>query len=86
MRGAALEREAPVLHVEDDGPGIPPAERDRIFEPFARVAGDRRARARGSGLALVAQQAGHHGATSSSTTPALGGARFRVRFGAAGGE
>jgi two-component system sensor histidine kinase PrrB len=68
------------LVVEDDGPGIPAAERERIFEPFARLDGTL-APGSGLGLALVAQQARHHGAQIElDDSDALGGARFRVRF------
>jgi two-component system, OmpR family, sensor histidine kinase PrrB len=68
------------LSVEDDGPGVPDAERERIFAPFARVDGTD-APGSGLGLALVAQQAGHHGAAIEvARAPELGGARFVVRF------
>ncbi len=71
------------LTVEDDGPGIPECERERVFEPFARVAGTT-AQGSGLGLALVAQQVGHHGAELElDDSEALGGARFQVRFRAA---
>lgn len=71
----------PVLTVEDDGPGVAEADRERIFAPFAR-AGDVDRPGSGLGLALVAQQAGHHGATVAvDDGPDLGGARFTVRFG-----
>jgi signal transduction histidine kinase len=71
---------APVLHVDDDGPGVPPAERDAIFAPFTRVNGTDRPGS-GLGLALVAQQARHHAATVTVDDSPLGGARFTVRFG-----
>jgi two-component system sensor histidine kinase PrrB len=69
------------LTVDDDGPGIAAADRERIFAPFARVDGGE-APGSGLGLALVAQQAGHHGATVEVTRAPepLGGARFVVRF------
>jgi signal transduction histidine kinase len=69
----------PVLHVDDDGPGVPRAERERIFAPFARIDGVDRPGS-GLGLALVAQQAGHHGAGVRVEDAPLGGARFTVRF------
>jgi two-component system, OmpR family, sensor histidine kinase PrrB len=68
-----------VLHVDDDGPGVPEQERGRIFEPFARVDGTG-APGSGLGLALVQQQARHHGATVTVTDAPLGGARFTVDF------
>jgi two-component system sensor histidine kinase PrrB len=75
--------EGPTLDVDDDGPGVPEAERERIFEPFARAEGAT-APGSGLGLALVAQQARAHGATIDVDRSPLGGARFRVRFGGAG--
>jgi signal transduction histidine kinase len=69
----------PVLQVDDDGPGIPEAERERIFAPFQRIDGTGRPGS-GLGLALVAQQAGHHAARVEVGAAPLGGARFTVRF------
>jgi len=40
------------VSVEDQGPGVPPSERERIFERFVRL-GDRGGDARGSGLGLA---------------------------------
>jgi two-component system, OmpR family, sensor histidine kinase PrrB len=67
------------LVVEDSGPGIAEDDRARVFEPFVRL-GDREDGS-GLGLALVAQQARHHGATVTvDRSQALGGARLTVRF------
>lgn len=68
-----------VLTVDDDGPGVPVADRTRIFERFVRGS---RATAEGSGLglALVAQQATLHGGTIEIDDSPLGGARFRVHL------
>jgi signal transduction histidine kinase len=41
-----------VLRVEDHGPGIPAAERERVFEPFYRGAAAQRNETPGSGLGL----------------------------------
>lgn len=70
----------PVLRVDDDGPGVAPEDRERIFEPFARVEGASDRPGTGLGLALVAQQARHHDATVHVGEAPLGGARFEVRF------
>jgi two-component system, OmpR family, sensor histidine kinase PrrB len=75
-----LEPAGPVLHVDDDGPGIDEDQRERIFEPFVRAEG-REAPGSGLGLALVAQQARQHGAEVEVGRSPLGGARFSVRFG-----
>ncbi|MDX8151339.1 HAMP domain-containing sensor histidine kinase [Patulibacter brassicae] len=67
------------LVVEDDGPGIPVEERERLFEPFVRGRDVERPGS-GLGLALVAQQVRHHGATIRIDDSPLGGARFTVEF------
>jgi signal transduction histidine kinase len=71
-----------VLTVDDDGEGIPPSERGRIFERFVRLeeARDRDSGGSGLGLAIVAEIAGAHGATVAALNSPLGGARFEVRF------
>jgi signal transduction histidine kinase len=46
------------LAVHDDGPGIPPADRNAVFEPFHRL--DARISGTGLGLAIVRDVARHH--------------------------
>lgn len=67
-----------LLSVEDDGPGIPEAERERVFERFHRVLGTGTEGA-GLGLAIVREIAGAHGGRV-ELAPAAGGggARFTV--------
>ncbi|HEX8065819.1 MAG TPA: HAMP domain-containing sensor histidine kinase [Thermoleophilaceae bacterium] len=65
------------LAVDDDGPGVPEDERERIFERFARGSGAR-APGSGLGLALVRQQAALHGGAVDVADSPLGGARFAV--------
>jgi two-component system, OmpR family, sensor histidine kinase PrrB len=81
---AAHDGAGPVLHVDDDGEGVPAGERERIFAPFARVDGTGRPGS-GLGLTLVAQQARHHDADVDVGEAGLGGARFTVRFAGARG-
>ncbi len=82
---AAVDGVGPALSVEDDGPGVPEAERERVLAPFARVPvldGDEERPGSGLGLALVAQQARHHGGSVEvGESAALGGARVTVRLG-----
>jgi signal transduction histidine kinase len=69
-----------VLRVDDDGPGVPAEERDRIFERFAR-SDDGRGREHGGagiGLALVQRVVATHGGTVVCTDAPSGGARFEV--------
>lgn len=69
-----------VLIVEDDGPGIPPELRGRLFERFVR---DGRGGARGSGLglAIVRAVAESHGGGVVLEEPEVGtGARFVIRM------
>jgi signal transduction histidine kinase len=75
-----------VLTVDDDGDGIPAAERRRVFERFVRLeeARDRDSGGSGLGLAIVAEIAGAHGATVEVREGPLGGARLEVRFPAQG--
>jgi two-component system sensor histidine kinase PrrB len=78
----ALERSpdgALLLRVDDDGPGIPPAERGRLFERFVRGPGAQ-SPGSGLGLALVAQQAQLHGGEVEVGQSPAGGARFTVRL------
>jgi PAS domain S-box-containing protein len=68
-----------LLTVEDDGPGVPPAERERIFEPFRQGSGA--GTGSGVGLALVARFAELHGGRAWVTERPGGGASFKVTFG-----
>jgi signal transduction histidine kinase len=69
------------LDVLDRGPGVPDAERERIFEPFHRVAGHGEASGGvGLGLALVRQIADRHGAGVACLAREGGGSCFRVSF------
>lgn len=68
-----------VLEVSDHGPGVPEAERRRIFEPFYRLAGGgETGRGSGLGLALVLDIARRHGGDAVCLAAEGGGSRFRV--------
>jgi signal transduction histidine kinase len=78
---SVAERDGTVLlAVDDNGPGIPAADRERVFERFVRL-DDARARDHGGsglGLAIVAELAAAHGGTVAVAASPLGGARFTV--------
>ena len=70
---------ASVLRVEDAGEGVAPEDRERVFVPFARIAGDERGA--GIGLSLVRQIARLHGGEASvADDPSTGRAGFEVRL------
>jgi signal transduction histidine kinase len=72
-----------VISVADDGPGIPPADREQIWDRFVRLDHDRARAGGGSGLglALVRELVQAHGGTASAADPATGpGALFVVRL------
>lgn len=71
------------LTVEDSGPGIPQADRERVFDRFYRIAGTG-ATGSGLGLAIVKSIADLHGAQLTlDRSERLGGLLVRVRFPAA---
>jgi signal transduction histidine kinase len=70
----------PQIDVEDDGPGIPEAERARVFERFHRAPGSP-AGGSGLGLAIVREIVLlHGGSVSAEPRESASGAVFRVRF------
>ena len=71
---------AAVLRVEDDGPGIPAAERQQVFKRFYRVLGTG-VEGSGLGLSIVREIAAAHGATIELSEPAEGtGLVVEVKF------
>jgi signal transduction histidine kinase len=67
------------IEVADRGPGVPEAERERIFEPFYRLEGHaEREGGVGLGLALVRQIMRRHGGTVRCLAREGGGSRFVI--------
>ena len=74
-RGPGVE-----IIVEDDGAGIPAAERDRVFEPFYRLdrSRDRATGGFGLGLSIASKAVALHGGTIRIEDADFGGARFVI--------
>jgi two-component system OmpR family sensor kinase/two-component system sensor histidine kinase QseC len=70
---------APRLRVDDDGPGIPPAQRERVFGRFQRGEGGG-AEGSGLGLAIVQAAARQQGASIVLADSPLGGLRAEVAW------
>jgi len=70
------------ITIDDDGPGVPPADRDRIFDRFVRLDTSRERGTGGSGLGLAITRQiahAHHASITVSESP-HGGARFTVEL------
>jgi signal transduction histidine kinase len=71
------------VEVADDGPGVPVAMREQIFDRFVRGEGPAdtaRGAGTGLGLAIVSAVAESHGGSVAATQSELGGALFRIRI------
>ncbi len=71
-----------VVHVDDDGPGIPANKRDEVFKPFVRLDEARNQDEGGSGLGLAIARdiARSHGGDISLGESPMGGLRATVRL------
>jgi two-component system, NtrC family, sensor histidine kinase GlrK len=79
---ARREREQLVIDVIDSGPGIPPDERNRIFEAFyqGKTPQGGHVKGTGIGLSVVTEFVNAHGGSIEILEAAAGGAHFRVRL------
>ena len=70
------------IHVDDDGPGVPEAERTNILKPFVRLDESRSAKTGGygMGLAIVQKILHFHNGEVLVAQSALGGARVTLRW------
>lgn len=80
--GACLAGKRVMLFVDDVGPGIPEADREKIFKRFYRLDREsgRRIGGTGLGLALVREVARIHGGEAGVDASAQGGNRFYLRL------
>lgn len=70
------------IMVDDDGPGVPAADRVQVFESFVRLrhAPEKHAAGFGLGLAIVRQVSRWHGGEARVEQAPLGGARFVIEW------
>ena len=76
----AARATAPVLQVDDDGPGIPQADREMVFDRFVRRDNAADQTGSGLGLAIVRQVALRQGADVALDDSPAGGLRVRVTW------
>ena len=71
-----------MIHVDDDGPGILVADRERVFEPFSRLdsSRSRESGGYGLGLAIVKRVVDSHRGDVAIASSSLGGSRFTIRW------
>jgi two-component system sensor histidine kinase GlrK len=76
------EREQLIMDVMDSGPGIPPGERNRIFEAFyqGKTPQGGHVKGTGIGLSVVTEFVNAHGGSIEILEAKTGGAHFRVRL------
>ena len=78
---AATQKDGTVcLAISDDGPGVPQAERSRIFDRFIRLEGSDQSSGSGLGLAIAKGFSDAMGMSVSISTAATGGACFTLVF------
>ena len=75
---AAVDQDRIVLRVADHGPGLPPGDPARLFDPFSRGERESAIAGVGLGLAICRTIADVHGATLSATDLPQGGACFTL--------
>ena len=73
-----VEDGSALLEVADDGPGVPPEHRDRLYEPFFSL--KRHGRGAGLGLAVVYAIVSEHDGDIELDSDGRAGSRFRVRL------
>jgi two-component system sensor histidine kinase KdpD len=67
-----------LICVEDNGPGFPDGDTDRLFDKFERGAQESNIAGVGLGLAICRAVARLHGGDIRATRGAMGGARFQI--------
>ena len=80
--GLVLDGARALLRVDDEGTGVPPSDRDRIWQPFERLRSGEYSVATGSGIGLsvVGELVALHGGSHRVDRAPGGGARFEIAF------
>jgi two-component system, OmpR family, sensor histidine kinase KdpD len=78
--GAKAAGNSTYLFVEDNGPGLPPGDPERFFEPFVRGQKESAISGVGLGLALCRSIIAAHGGTIRAETIPPSGTRFEIRI------
>ena len=78
MRMFALDVSTMQFTISDNGPGIPEAEREKVFQRFYRAVSSRSMPGSGLGLAIVKQAIERHGGTIVAEETLGGGTTMRV--------
>jgi two-component system sensor histidine kinase KdpD len=73
---AVLDRSSVLVAVDDDGPGLPPGDPERLFEKFQRGSDEGTAVGVGLGLAICRAIVREHGGQISARNRPSGGAHF----------
>jgi signal transduction histidine kinase len=77
---SALRERSVRIEVDDTGPGIPLADRERVWEPFVRLRRENGVTGSGIGLAVVRQLVAAHGGRAMVEDAPGGGARFVIEL------
>jgi len=79
---SVVEDDSLLLHVDDDGPGVPEIYRESIFEPFSRLENShaKHKNGVGLGLAIVKRAVENCGGSVDVAQSPMGGARFTLRL------
>jgi len=79
---ATVDKRFLTIHVDDDGPGIPPEQREDVFRPFFRLdeARNQDEGGTGLGLAIARDIARSHGGEITLSQSPMGGLRAMVRL------
>lgn len=80
LKGAMDESGRPVIHIQDNGPGVKQSIKEKIFIPFYTVGGNSKTKGSGIGLSLSRQIMRLHGGSLILNSEKGKGSTFTMRF------